>query len=303
MKDILRHQCINVKNVTDCIVNRTFELSEVVGNAWIGGVSKTSLMDPSFWIPDFTWVRDGRCYTLNYSKNVADDYEKDIMMFGSTDPNKHQVIYIHDASFFAISDNPKAFSMKRTKAMNNTFLYIRISLVQHKLLNRPENACEEKLPYSFLSCIKNTFSKTVGCRLPWDRWSDQKQPLCTSLDQFRQFEELYGNISSSATEGVEKATGCKKPCQYYEYRTLGVPTPSSFPHNNVTSYFGLWYVSTETVMEVETWVYPWTSLVAEFGGTLGLFLGFSFMTVWDGAVFGSNSLNKWWKNKNLGITQ
>ena len=51
-------------------------------------------------------------------------------------------------------------------------------------------------------------------------------------------------------------------------------------------------------MEVEAWVYPWTSPVAEFGGTLGLFLGFSFMTVWDGAVFGTNSLNKWRKKKN-----
>ena len=121
MKDILRHQCINVNNVTDCIEKKTFELSDVVGNAWIGGVSKTSLMDPSFWIPDFTWARDGRCYTLNYSRNIADDYEKDIMMFGSTYPNRHQIMFIHDANFFAISDNPKAFSMMRTKAMNNTF--------------------------------------------------------------------------------------------------------------------------------------------------------------------------------------
>ena len=31
----------------------------------------------------------------------------------------------------------------------------------------------------------------------------------------------------------------------------------------------------------EAYVYPWTSLVAEFGGTLGLFVGFSFLMVWD----------------------
>ena len=37
-----------------------------------------------------------------------------------------------------------------------------------------------------------------------------------------------------------------------------------------------------TMMEKEQLIYPLTSLVAEFGGTLGLFLGFSFMTVWDG---------------------
>jgi hypothetical protein len=36
-------------------------------------------------------------------------------------------------------------------------------------------------------------------------------------------------------------------------------------------------------VETEELVFPVTSLVAEFGGTLGLFLGFSFMTLWDEA--------------------
>ena len=40
-----------------------------------------------------------------------------------------------------------------------------------------------------------------------------------------------------------------------------------------------------TMMEKEQLIYPLTSLVAEFGGTLGLFLGFSFMTVWDTLLF------------------
>ena len=33
--------------------------------------------------------------------------------------------------------------------------------------------------------------------------------------------------------------------------------------------------------------------VAEFGGTLGLFLGFSFMTLWDGLRHLSTALNVW----------
>ena len=35
-----------------------------------------------------------------------------------------------------------------------------------------------------------------------------------------------------------------------------------------------------TVME-EVYSYPYYSFIAEFGGALGLFLGFSFMTFWD----------------------
>ena len=35
-------------------------------------------------------------------------------------------------------------------------------------------------------------------------------------------------------------------------------------------------------VETEEFIFPLTSLVAEVGGTLGLFLGFSFMWLWDG---------------------
>ena len=35
------------------------------------------------------------------------------------------------------------------------------------------------------------------------------------------------------------------------------------------------------LVETEALVYTVESLVAEFGGTLGLFLGFSFMNFWD----------------------
>ena len=35
------------------------------------------------------------------------------------------------------------------------------------------------------------------------------------------------------------------------------------------------------LVESEALVYTVESLVAEFGGALGLFLGFSFMNIWD----------------------
>ena len=42
------------------------------------------------------------------------------------------------------------------------------------------------------------------------------------------------------------------------------------------------YVSSDVRVETETYVYPLMSFVSEFGGGLGLFLGFSFLTFWDG---------------------
>ena len=46
------------------------------------------------------------------------------------------------------------------------------------------------------------------------------------------------------------------------------------------------------LVEKESLLYPIEYLVAEFGGTLGLFLGFSFMALWDGVELLSKILAK-----------
>ena len=38
-------------------------------------------------------------------------------------------------------------------------------------------------------------------------------------------------------------------------------------------------------MRTEVMMYPWESFVSEFGGALGLFVGFSFMMFWDFAEY------------------
>ena len=67
-----------------------------------------------------------------------------------------------------------------------------------------------------------------------------------------------------------------KPCHYKKYSFLA-------EHNFKSKHYKveLWAVSSNTRIETEALIYPMSSLVAEFGGTLGLFLGFSFISLWD----------------------
>ena len=135
----------------------------------------------------------------------------------------------------------------------------------------------------------------MGCRTLWDRWNGPGVPKCTTGDQYR-FQNTdplcpgfiivfrkHNNILKLLSRGdlavITSVTGCQKPCSYKKYTLIGEKRRSTVQSEYFA--FSLWAVSNSTMVEREELIYPLTSLVAEFGGTLGLFLGFSFMTLWD----------------------
>ena len=94
-----------------------------------------------------------------------------------------------------------------------------------------------------------------------------------------EYESIFANLEFTESEGIFQNTGCRTPCKYKKYSFLGEPYPSAFESDHYI--FLLWAVSYKTRVETEELIYPSSSLVAEFGGTLGLFLGFSFLSLWD----------------------
>ena len=71
-------------------------------------------------------------------------------------------------------------------------------------------------------------------------------------------------------------TGCLMPCSYKEFKLV-----QSVEGFYLDYGLGVSYSTTEILVQEEQWVYPAVSFLAEFGGALGMFLGFSFMMFWD----------------------
>ena len=99
---------------------------------------------------------------------------------------------------------------------------------------------------------------------------------------FRAYHAFYSELNN-AEDGaeIENITGCQRPCDYLSYLQVK-PLIKYSVHREDTCFVSLWVASPSTTVQTEVLLYPWTSLVAEFGGTLGLFLGVSIMTLWDG---------------------
>ena len=129
----------------------------------------------------------------------------------------------------------------------------------------------------------------MGCKTLWDRWNGPGVPNCTTGEQYRcsslyaplsrRYDSILESLSTAETREIARITNCMKPCKYKKYIIVGERQRTSFKSDNFT--FSLWAVSKNTEVKTEELIYPLSSLVADFGGTLGLFLGFSFMTLWD----------------------
>ena len=54
------------------------------------------------------------------------------------------------------------------------------------------------LPGYDQGCIKEAFSKEIGCRMKWDEHTDKNIPICSSMTQFRCFlsSNIYMNVPS-----------------------------------------------------------------------------------------------------------
>jgi hypothetical protein len=96
----------------------------------------------------------------------------------------------------------------------------------------------------------------------------------------RKYEILYIEIRDAIPKKISELTGCNKPCNYKKYSYFGYQRETNFKTDHFV--FSLVSPFNDTKVETKQLIYPLSSLVAEFGGTLGLFLGFSFMALWDG---------------------
>ena len=112
----------------------------------------------------------------------------------------------------------------------------------------------------------------------------------------------WGNFNYEQKIILEK-TGCKIPCTHYEYEVVGEPQSGNkemiagdtgyvlqealimnLLHHFLFSssyFFGFNFASTDVSVKKEGLTYPPVSFISELGGSLGLFVGFSFLTLWD----------------------
>ena len=280
--EALETVCGQAENITRCVLENSNSLQETV-HAELGFQQNSSLMAPELWREDLTASWYGLSYTLVYPHPKGTAWRTDaINLHVNVSDGLTRRIFIHDPDFFLLSINPLALpvNLYSLQAQSGRF-YFSIALTEHIGLNTPSNPCVEDPGYRFIVCVKESLSGRFGCRLPWDNLSSQDRQVCHTLAQFEPFAREYEVLKDASLREIIKRTGCHKPCKYKEYVVVNGPLEAAY---EAYSFFSIefWMLTTDITMKTEQLIYHETSLVAEFGGTLSLFLGVSFMTLWNG---------------------
>ena len=168
---------------------------------------------------------------------------------------------------------------------------IYIDVVEHIKLNDQKYPCKESHDYTFTNCIKTRTTEVVeGCHLRWEKSNRSDIPLCDKEQWFRYGLEQDKYFMMEQTQLVDY-TECPLPCSYKEYKL--VETPISRILGDTECTLDIIFASRVVVVEKEESTFPFQSFVAECGGCLGLFLGFSFLLVLDALMQGMKKLKHW----------
>ena len=117
------------------------------------------------------------------------------------------------------------------------------------------------------------FKETVK---PDELETSEKVESCKSLRDLQRYEARYRDIYWQNKKRFVKVTGCQLPCNFREFAVAYTERRGKGGND-----LQIKFADDEIVVETEDYVYEWISFIAECGGALGLFLGFSFTMVLD----------------------
>ena len=120
--------------------------------------------------------------------------------------------------------------------------------------------------FNDISCIPIEFSTLYGLSS-----NDHSFPLCT--------EQVLQNFKKALVL-LELYDTCSKACTTFQYTGEMNSQYTGFTNNSREVYIGYWFNYDDEVEVFEEYlIYEITSVIGSIGGTLGLFIGFSFFDI------------------------
>ena len=229
--------------------------------------------NPSSWKAYYSFSLLGRCFVLKPAAGTIGSSQLGALSI-ALNKSLEYMILMHDPDFMMMTSNPKVvprLSFSIDENFGGKTVYIEATI--HIKMNREDSPCTEKDEYSFHDCVRQSVAYKIGCNSLWGSFPGLKK--CSSVKEVKEYERIYSAITVMDQKEITIHLGCPLPCTFTGFSLAEEPFSSvGFePKVGLDIMFG----SQSITVAKEKLVYPLSSFIAEVGGSLGLFLGFSFL--------------------------
>ena len=151
-------------------------------------------------------------------------------------------------------------------------------------VNREKDPCieQEKDVKNILYCITDRIYQDLNCSLPWLQ-GERKMvgPLCSSPAEYDHFyKQTEASLFFNSTH-IETVMQCKPACHRIEYSTEYFGTYQDPTLTEKQLAITLFFSKDKFPVTEQYYIYDIANFVADFGGCLGLLLGYSLLGFYD----------------------
>ena len=139
-------------------------------------------------------------------------------------------------------------------------------------------------------CLEDYIASKLNCTLPW---LSEKPPLCTNHLGYLQYVEEFVKVMNFETDNFTQTANCIPSCKRVEYSLKHFSTlPDLEPHmyqylgvdnafQNKPLQIDFFFGKDRFTKREQYYTYDFQNLTADFGGYLGLLLGYSLLGFYD----------------------
>ena len=230
---------------------------------------------------------------------------------------KQWMIHVHFRDHFPNSQiKTYGIEMLQTKVLSPApQLYVyEVEPTEVVYLNQEKDPCKdqaENIKNDIWSCLESHFASKLNCSLPWQSAkNDRKLPVCSHPHEFMQYMETHEGILDFETDDITQTANCMPSCRRVEYSVklfnkLPGLDPEVYQYLGVDNQFknalqlDFFFGKDRFSKREQYYAYDMQNLVADFGGYLGLLLGYSLLALYDSMAHLLTKLsNMWKKNKS-----
>ncbi len=242
---------------------------------------------PIFSQPNVLGIQ--RCATFTPNKSVAIRAFNGIRQFFNETLTDSLQIWLHEAGdFYPTYSTLYGSSFIQINVDQNAvpsqFFAIEGWFKDTQSLSTDKNPCikdnDDETP-KVDQCLIDFYEAELKCKLPWNKNHKHDFDLCQTEEQYDSYISLSLKEFFSTSEAeVFKNTGCKPRCiqRHYFEKVVG---SGNYPYgkNQDGVIFAIFMKRGEFMFEEEVYMYQWLDFIADIGGYLGLWLGFSALSL------------------------